>query len=214
MENYLVVLFKNKKKKRIIKKFITLKMAKSFYEKKVRESSEVIFDVEVENGKPCNYEIGLVELSSQQLVPVYITDEMGRNVKVKLEENGMTLFQINSYKKEELIYDLQKKKKINTQDLIRSYLRGDGVKMVSSLNNKIVIQKDVDLWLFSVKNENESKRFIDCLSSHFFKIKKGDCILVKDSSSAQKKYLFDLLEERGIDKKILYRKFTTYPPSK
>jgi predicted Fe-Mo cluster-binding NifX family protein len=214
MENYLVVLFKNKKKKRIIKKFITLNKAKSFFEKKIKESSEVIFEVEVENGQMCNYEIGLVELSSKQLVPVYITDEMGRNIKVKLEENGMTLFQITPYKKEEYIYDLQKKKKINTQDLIRGYLRGDGIKMVSSLNNKIVIQKDVDLWLFSLKNENESKRFIDCLSSHFFKIKRGDCILVKDSSSAQKKYLFSLLEEKGIDKKILYRKFTTYPPSK
>jgi hypothetical protein len=214
MENYLVVLFKNKKKKRIIKKFITLKKAKSFYEKKVEESSEVIFDVDVENGRPCDYEIGLVELSSKQLVPVYITDEMGRNVKVKLDESGMTLFQISPYKKEEYLYDLQKKKKINTEELIRNYLKGDGIKMISSLNNKIVVQKDVDLWLFSLKNENESQRFIDCLTYHFFKIKRGDCILVKDSSSAQKKYLFNLLEEKGIDKKVLYRKFTTYPPSK
>jgi predicted Fe-Mo cluster-binding NifX family protein len=214
MENYLVVLFKNKKKKRIIKKFITLKKAKSFYEKKVEESSEVIFDVDVENGRPCDYEIGLVELSSKQLVPVYITDEMGRNVKVKLDESGMTLFQISPYKKEEYLYDLQKKKKINTEELIRNYLKGDGIKMISSLNNKIVVQKDVDLWLFSLKNENESQRFIDCLTYHFFKIKRGDCILVKDSSSAQKKSLFNLLEEKGIDKKVLYRKFTTYPPSK
>jgi hypothetical protein len=32
----------------------------------------------------CNYEIGIVEMSSKQLVPVYMTDEFGRNVKVKL----------------------------------------------------------------------------------------------------------------------------------
>jgi hypothetical protein len=214
MVNYLVVLFKNKKKKRIIKKFITFSKAKSFYDKKIKESDEVIFNVDIENGNHCSYEIGLIEMTSQQLVPVYITDEMGRNIKVKLEEEGMTLFQINPYKKEETIYDLQKKKKIKTQDLIKSYLKGDGVKMISSLNNKIIIQKDTDIWLFSLKNENESQRFIDSLTFHFFKIKRGDCILVKDSSTAQKKYLFNLIDEKGIDKKIFYRKFTTYPPSK
>jgi hypothetical protein len=214
MENYLVVLFKNKKKKRIIKKFITFSKAKSFYDKKIKESDAVIFDVDIESGNPCNYEIGLVELTSKQLVPVYITDEMGRNVKVKLEEDNMTLFEIKPYKKEEGLFDLQKKKKIKTQELIRNYLKGDGVKMISSLNNKIIIQKETNLWIFSLKNENESQRFIDCLIFYFFKIKRGDCILVKDSSVAQKKYLYKLLEERGIDKKIFYRKFTTYPPLK
>lgn len=214
MENYLVVLFKNKKKKRIIKKFITLSKAKTFFDKKIKESDEVIFDVKIESGKPCSYELGLVELTSKQLVPVYITDEMGRNVKVKLEDDGMTLFQINPCKKEEKIFDLQKNKKIKTQDLIKTYLKGDGIKMISSINNKIIIQKETDLWIFSLKNESESQRFIDCLTFHFFKIKRGDCILVKDTSMAQKKYLYNLIEERGIDKKIFYRKFTTYPPSK
>lgn len=214
MENYLVVLFKNKKKKRIIKKFITFSKAKSFFDKKMKESDEAIFEVRVESGKSCSYELGIIELTSKQLVPVYITDEMGRNVKVKLEEDGMTLFQINPYKKEETIFDLQKNKKIKTQDLIKTYLKGDGIKMISSLNNKIIIQKETDLWVFSLKNEIESQRFIDCLTFHFFKIKRGDCILVKDTSSAQKKYLFDLIQEKGFDKKMFYRKFTTYPPSK
>lgn len=214
MENYLVVLFKNKKKKRIIKKFITFSKAKSFYDKKIKESNDVIFNVDVESGKSCSYEIGLIEMTSKQLVPVYITDEMGRNVRVKLDEQDMTLFQINPYKKEETVYDLQKKKKIKSQDLIKTYLKGDGTKMISSLNNKIIIQKDTDIWLFSLKNENESQRFIDCISNYFLKIKRGDCILIKDTSTAQKKYLFTLLNERGIDKKIFYRKFTTYPPSK
>ena len=110
-----------------------------------------------------------------------------------------------------MIYDVQKKIKINSKDLIKSYLKGDGLKMVSVLNNKIVIQKDDDIKLFSLKNENESSRFIDCLSSHFFKIKRGDCLFIKDYSSPQRKYLYSLLESNGFDKKVLYRKFTTYP---
>jgi hypothetical protein len=211
MENYLVVLFKNKKRKRIIKKFVTLSRAKSFYNKKLKESSEVIFNVLVESGKKCTLELGIVELSSNQLIPIYMTDDMGRSVRVRLEEDGMTLFEISPYKKEELIYDIQKKKKITSQELIKHYLKGDGLKMMSVLNNKIILQEDESIRLFSLKNEIECDRFIDSISSYFFKIKRGDCLFIKDYSSAQRKYLYNLLESNGIDKKILYRKFTTYP---
>ena len=211
MENYLVVLFKNKKRKRIIKKFVTLSRAKSFFKKLSDESSDVIFDVTVENTKECRLELGLIEMSTNQSSPVYITDEFGRNIRVKLEDDGMSILEIKPYKQEELIFDTQKNKKITTQELIKTYLKGDGLKMVSVLNNKIVIQKDEDIKLFSLKNEKESSRFIDCLSSHFFKIKRGDCLFIKDYSSPQRKYLYNLLESNGYDKKVLYRKFTTYP---
>ena len=211
MANYLVVLFKDKKRKRIIKKFITFAKAKQYFDKLINESKEVIFDVLYENGHECKYELGIVEMSDKQLVPVYITDEMGRNVKVKLEESGMTLFMISTYKKEELIYDLQKNKKITVKQFLFDYMRNDEMKMVSSINNKIVVQKDDECYLFSLKNHNEALRFIDCLSQLFFKEKKSNCLFVKDNSKAQRKYLIDLLSKKGIDKKILYRKSTTHP---
>jgi hypothetical protein len=214
MENYIVVLFKNKKKKRIIKKFITFNRAKQFYDKLIQESNEVLFEIKVEGGSECNYEIGIVEMSSKQLVPVYMTDEFGRNVKVKLDEDGMTLFKIQPYKKEETVFDIRTGKKITMSDLIKKYLRGDGLKMISVLNNKIVLQEDEKIHLFTLKSESESSRFVDSMSLHFFKIKRGDCLFVKDYSTAQRKYLYSLLESNGIDKKILYRKFTTLPPSK
>jgi hypothetical protein len=211
MENYLVVLFKNKKRKRIIKKFITLSRAESFFNTLISESDEVIFNVLVKNTKDCKLELSLVELSTNQSSPVYITDEYGRNVRVKLEDSGMSILKIKPYREEELIFDIQKKKKITTKDLIKTYLKTDGLKMISVLNNKIVLQKDEDIKLFSLKNEKESSRFIDCLSLYFFKIKRSDCLFIKDYSSPQRKYLYSLLESNGFDKKILYRKFTTYP---
>ena len=214
MENYVVVLFKNKKKKKIIKKFITFSRAKQFYDKLIEESNEVLFEVKVEGGYECRYEVGIVEMSSKQLIPVYMTDEYGRNIKVKLDEDGMTLFKINTYKKEETIYDIREQKKITTQIFIKKYLKGDGLKMISVLNNKIVLQEDEKIHLFTLKSESESSRFVDNLSSHFFKIKRGDCLFVKDYSTAQRKSLYTLLESAGIDKKILYRKFTTPPQSK
>jgi hypothetical protein len=47
----------------------------------------------------------------------------------------------------------------------------------------------------------------------FFQID-SHCLFVKDYSIAQRKSLYKLLESSGIDKKILYRKFTTLPQSK
>ena len=97
---------------------------------------------------------------------------IGRNIKVKLEDDGMSILMISPYKEEDLLYDVKNKSKITTQEFIKTYLRGDGLKMVSVLNNKIILQKDEQINLFSLKNESECSRFVDCLSSHFFKIKR------------------------------------------
>jgi len=213
MSNYLVVLFKNKKRKRIIKKFVTLSRAKKLYNQLINESKEVIFEVLVENGKECKFELGLIENKTNQSAPVYMTDDFGRTVKVKLEDNGMSLLEIIPYREEELIYDVQTKKKITSQELVKKYFKTDGLKMLSVLNNKAILQKDEEIYLFSLKNESECSRFVDSLSTHFFKTKRGDCLFIKDYSSAQRKYLYELLESNGFDKKVLYRKFTTYPSS-
>lgn len=214
MENYLIVLFENKVRKKIIKKYITFKKANNFYEKLISESSNVIFRKEVVNNENSVFEIGLVELSSKQLLPIYVTDEMGRNIKVKLDNEDMTLVKISPYNLEETIFDTTKNKKINTQELISKYLKKDGIKLVSSLHNKIVVQNNDIINLFVCKSDVEADRFLDSLSSYFFKIKRGDCIFVKDSSQAQRKELFTLLEKNGYSKRKLYRKFTNFPPSK
>jgi hypothetical protein len=152
MANYLVVLFKNKTRKKIIKKFITLSRAKNYFNQLIKESEDVIFEVLVENGKECKFELGLIEMSVNQSAPVYMTDEFGRSVKVKLEEGGMSILSINPYKEEDLIYDVRNKSKITAQEFIKKYLKGDGLKMVSVLNNKVILQKDEEIDLFSLKN--------------------------------------------------------------
>lgn len=208
---YYVVLFKNKVRKKIIKKFSNFKNSETFYNNLIKESSEVIFPKKIENGKDSHYELALLQNKTNQHNDIYMTDELGRNVRVVLEDESFEMVKIKPYEVEELIYDTQKKQKISTPELIKSYLKGDGVKMVSTLNNKFIIQKDEDIKLFSLKSELETERFIDCISKQFYKEGRKDCLFVKDTSTAQKKYLFSVLSEMGIDKKVLYRKFTTYP---
>jgi hypothetical protein len=208
---YYIVLFKNKTRKKIIKKFSNFKNAEKFYSELTKQNSEVIFEKKVENGKNCNYEIAFLQNKSNQYFDVYKNDELGRNIKVELEDPDYDLLKISDYKMEEKVFDIQKNNKISMEIFIKNYLKGDGLKMISTLNNKLIIQLDEKFNLFSLKNPEEARRCIDSLSQYFYNIKRKDCMFVKDESTAQKKYLIKLLSDWGVDKKILYRQFTTHP---
>jgi len=189
MHRYSVILFKDKVRRKIIKKFISIKKADEFFIKEKSKSDEVIFEVLYENGLECKYEIGLIDSEPNQFSPVYLTDDFGRSVRVKLEDTKSSILKISNYKKEELIFDLSKNKKISFNEFVKNYLSTQSLKMVSSLNNKVVVQNDEKTNLFSLKNESEADRFIDALSNYFFKNKRADCIFIKDNSSAQRKYM-------------------------
>ena len=72
--DYLIVLFKNKKRKKIINKFKTLERAKLFYNQKIKESKLVYFDKKVENANQCDYELGIVCKKDGNFEIYYIKD--------------------------------------------------------------------------------------------------------------------------------------------
>ena len=209
--NFQIVLFKNKVKKKIINKFKTHKKAMEFYDTLLRESDEVIFNMEYENGTKSNYEIAVLEQMTGTLLPVFLKDDIGRTIKVELEDSDYTITKISKYKIDEEFVDYQTKKKITTKQFIRRYLSPDGLKMLSKLNNKVVVQNDDDINLFTFKNDYDSSRFLDLLSEHFMIKERKDCMFVKDYSTQQRKYLYQLLSERGYPKGYLMRHSTTHP---
>jgi len=211
---YLIVLFKNKVKKRIIKKFKTLKNSDEYYKKLIQESDEVIFDKKFENGFKSEYEIALLGKKKGNDEVIYIKDSFGRQSKVNLEDDDFTILKVQPYKVDEQFLDYTTKKKINTKELLKKYLSGVGLKMISKLNNKIIVQNDDTINLFTFKNEDDSSRFIDSLSKIFIEQKKIDCMFVKDSSLSQRKYLYNILVNYGFPKSYLFRQSTTFPVKK
>lgn len=207
--NYIIVLFKNKSKKKIINKFKTKERALSFY-KKMIEDNNIIFDCQTENGKSCFFELGLLEKNSGNFDSYFIKDTMGRQVKVELDIDDYKMIEVRNYKVEELIYDVNQKEKISVSTFIKKYLPKTNVKLISKLNNKVVLQNDNDIRLFSLKTEDDADRFLDSMSQYFINNDRMDCILVKDTTKQQKKYLYDVLQEKGFDKSVLYRRFTTF----
>jgi hypothetical protein len=190
--NYLVVLFKNKEKKKIINKFKTFERADSFYKKLIEESNSVIFETRFEK--------------------LYVRDEVGRQVLVNLDDPDYKIIRVNKYRVSEKIFDVGKNKKITTEEFIKKYLPKNSIKLISRLNNKVVVQNDIDVKLFSLKDEDESRRFLENLNDYLIDIGRGDSIIVSETSKPQKKYLYEILSEMGISKQSLYRRSTTFKP--
>jgi hypothetical protein len=207
---YLIVLFKNKERKKVLNKFKTLEKANQYFNKLVKSNNEVKFPVMFENGKSCKYEIGFLESGSTNFDLYFIKDELGRQIKVDIDDPNYRLTKILDFRIEEFLYDVNLKEKISFNIFIKKYLPKSGIKLLSKLNNKIAIQNDNDINLVSLKSIDECDRFMDILESYLIENGRLDCILVKDTSKQQKKYLYDVLESKGIDKSSLYRRFTTY----
>lgn len=212
--NYLIVLFKNKEKRKIINKFQTFKKTETEFNSLLSKNNSIIFEKRFDNGHESNYELAILQKNSDIQNSIFIKDDFGRQIKVELDDDTYTISKVTNYKVEELIQDYQTKSKITINQFIKKYLSDDGLKMLSKINNKIVVQNDDNFNLFTLKNDNDSERFIDSLSELFINEKRNDCIFVKDSSIAQRKYLYDLLVMKGFPKSYLFRHSTTHPIKK
>lgn len=208
--NYLVVLFKNKERKKIINKFQTFVRAEKFYNNLIDKSNSVVFEIRVENAKPCEYELCLLERNNNNFDKLFVKDDLGRQILVNLDDPEYKIIKISKYRLPEKIYDVNCSEKITTEEFIKKYLPKNSIKLLSRLNNKVVLQNDNDVKLFSLKDEDESRRFLESLNGHLIELGRLDSIIVIETSQAQKKYLYGILSEMGISKQKLYRRSTTF----
>jgi len=208
--NFLIVLFKNKKKRKIIKRYSTEYNAKKKFNQLLKENEKVTFDMMVENATPCNYELGLLTSTTNVQNSLFITDDLGRNNTVNLEDPNYVFLDIKKYKINETLFDWQTQKKIDFNTLVKSYCKVKELKSIFTLHNKLCIQVDSDVSLFSLKDKYESDRLLDILQDYFIENNRMDAIFIKDVSSAQRKWIYNLLDEKGFDKKRLYRLKTTF----
>ena len=204
-QKFKVVVFKNNKKKKVVKSFVTKQRALSYYNDLLNKNSLVKFNKEFENGKRCSYMIGLIfeELNSNS--KFFFTDKFGRNVSIT--SLGFEIIKLNDYLSEDFLFDIKKNKKISYDEFYNSIINKKELTLISKLNNKIITQNNDLIELFSLKNEEDSERLIDILSNE----KQKPYLISVDFSIEQRKYLYKLLEDYGFNKKMLYRKTTTHP---
>jgi len=204
---YHIILFKNNKKKKKLKSFVRENLANEYYKKLISKSNEIIFDKKFENGHECQFFLGIV---SDKYVSnnIHYLDEFGRNKSIdpKIDDENY-IQKINVYRLEESLFDVKNNTKITIDYFIKTYIK-DKLYLISQIKNKFVLQNDDDFLLFSLKNEEDCERFLTILSTLEIKSK---LMIVRDVSQSQRKYLYNLLIEKGFNKKFLYTSFTTYP---
>lgn len=176
----------------------------------VKESENVLFDKKIENAEECSYELGILTNTTKIQKSLFLTDDLGRNVPVQFDDPGYVFLDIKKYKVEETIFDWQQQDKITFKELLIKYCNPKFFKSIFTLHNKICIQIDESLSLFSLKDKEESDRLLYTLQDYFIDNNRSDAIFVRDVSSAQRKWIYNVLVENGFDKKRLYRLKTTF----
>ena len=207
-------MFKNKKRKKIIKSFVRKNIAELYFKKLCDESDKVKFNVEVENSLDVMYEVGLLCKNIDTQFQLFSQDDIGRNVRVTLEDSDLQIIKIHKYRIPEKLQDWSTNKRITYDEFFKKHFTDKELKNVFTVNNKIIVQKDEKTSVYSLKNVEESKRLLMLLQDEFVSLKRADAIFVKDMDTIQRKYLYDHLEKLGIDKKRLYRQSTTFSERK
>jgi hypothetical protein len=207
--NYLIVLFKNRKKRKIIKSYSKEKNALECFNTYLSKNN-VVFEKKIENATSVNYQIALLTNKIKTQKSIFFVDDFGRNISADLNDSNYVFLDIKNYKIEETIFDWQLQKKISLSEFIKKYCKTQELKSIYTLHNKICVQVDQDVKLFSLKDTEESVRFLDVLQNYFYTNNRLDGIFIKDVSTAQRKWIYDVLENKGFDKKRLYRLKTTF----
>ena len=210
LNNYNIVLFKNNKKKKLIKTYCTEILAIKKFKQLIEENKEVIFPKKIENAEECEFYIALITDQTKTQNSIFLIDDLGRNKSVFLENPNFVFLDIKYYKIEEAIYDWSTNKKITILELIKKYCKNNELKSIFTLNNKLCIQINENINLFSLKNREDSERLLLTMENYFIENDRRDALFIRDISSAQRKWTYKLLEEKGYSKNKLYRLKTTF----
>ena len=168
-----------------------------------------------ENAEYVTYELGLLTNQDNYQIPLFQEDELGRNTELFISsETDYIIKRMVPYSIEEKIYDWSSNNRINFDELVKKYCIKKEMKSISTLHNKLVIQINDNFNLFSLKNIDDSHRLIETMEKYFRDNNRSDSIFVKDISTTQRKWMYDLLVDNGFDKKKLYRQTTTFSKRK
>mgnify|MGYP003653976414 CR=1 FL=1 len=189
-------LFKSNVKRNIQQKF-----------KKIGKEPHPLFIRKYVKRKICQFELGLFSLEPSQKT-LYIKDELGRNIKRELHLGDYFLIEIIPFWVEEHIYDHQTKKRISFEEFYDAYLHNSDFRQLFTLNNKIVIQQDEIIFIFSLKNIDDTNRLVSSIKKYIIEKNKMNCLIVQDYDTIQRKQLYTMLEKKGFNKNFLYKHYT------
>jgi hypothetical protein len=206
LKKYKIILLQNGLSKKTL---FTSNVKRTTFHKfrKFLNSNKPLFYRKYVKRKFCQFELGIFSTEDNQNA-VYRKDDVGRNIQVLDTVQNYHIMELSPYWVEELIYDHQNKSRVSFDFLVENYLPKKDFKQVFTINNKLIVQNDNIFKIFSMKNVDDCSRLLNLIKETFINAGRTDCLFVPDSSTVQRKELYNLLEENGFDRKFLYKQYT------
>lgn len=206
---YFVILFCNKKKVRVLAKSRTKNTIYDYWFE-FRTQKKPPF-IKLQGGKRkqvLTYELGLIFPNNKWAIPTIIRDELGRNTEAKMVDKRFRIKELIPYWEEELIYDLESKKRIRYHQMMEVILKVEAIAQIFTLNNKIFLQVEDDIRMFGNKNIADADRLFEIVKSDLNKRGCGNFIFVKDITTHQRTQLYTMLESKGYKRTELFRHYS------
>ena len=173
-KKYFIVLFCNKKRIKVLygcqkrttvyeywREFKTQKQPPFLQKQGGKRKQELLF------------ELALIFPNNRWSKSVYVKDSLGRNIEAKIEDDKYRIKEIIPYWKEELIYDFQIKKRIRFHEMMEKIYPISEIAQIFTLNNKLFVQVENNVWLYGNKNLNDTERLFGLVRENLTKKKKG-----------------------------------------
>lgn len=206
---YMIILFTNKKKEKIVYKCMQRTTVYEYW-REFRTQRKPRF-VKQQGGRRREeklYELALVFPNNRWATATYVKDSLGRNQEAIIDNNKYRIKEIIPYWREELVYDYQQKKRIRYHEVLEQLMSVTEIGQIFSLNKSLFLQVDDEIKMFSNKNLNDSERLFELIKEDLLIKKKTNFIFVKDITTYQRKQLYNLLESKGINRRMLFKHYS------
>jgi len=206
---YMIILFTNKKKEKIMYKCMQRTTVYEYWrEFRTQRKPRFIKQQGSRRREEKLYELALVFPNNRWATATYVKDSLGRNQEAIIENDKYRIKEIIPYWREELIYDFQQKKRIRYHEVLEQFMPVTEIGQVFSLNKNLFLQVDDEIKMFSNKNLNDSDRLFELIKEDLLAKKKTNFIFVKDVTTYQRKQLYNLLESKGINRRMLFKHYS------
>ena len=206
---YFIVLFCNKKRVKILYRCMQRTTAYEYWREYKTERKPPF--VKMQGGKRNQelvFELALIFPNNRWATTTWVKDSLGRNEPAIIEGGKYRIKEIVPYWQEELIYDLNSKKRIRYHQMMEHILPITEIAQIFTLNNKLFVQVDNDIRMFGNKNINDANRLFEIVKEDLVKRKRGNFFFVKDITTHQRSLLYKLLEEKGFNRRELFRHYS------
>jgi len=205
----MIILFTNKKKEKIMYKCMQRTTVYEYWrEFRTQRKPRFIKQQGSRRREEKLYELALVFPNNRWATATYVKDSLGRNQEAIIENDKYRIKEIIPYWREELIYDFQQKKRIRYHEVLEQFMPVTEIGQVFSLNKNLFLQVDDEIKMFSNKNLNDSDRLFELIKEDLLAKKKTNFIFVKDVTTYQRKQLYNLLESKGINRRMLFKHYS------